>query len=112
MLRRISFVAAAAVIVVIAMVPFVGLCMLPPPGPLEGTTTKPHLETVGAVGAALEWPRSNDPHPAWVGYLPTTTWTVPANSTIQVQIDQEDSATGLRNPFWGKGFGTQGGNMP
>jgi uncharacterized protein YaiE (UPF0345 family) len=92
-------------------VAFVGLFMLPKPGPLEGTTTKLHLETVGAVGIALEWPRPNDPHADWVGYLPTTTWRVPANSTIQVQIDQEDTPTGLRNPFWGKVFGTEGGTM-
>jgi uncharacterized protein YaiE (UPF0345 family) len=85
--------------------------MLRQPGALEGTTTKLHLETVAAVGQALEWPRPNDPHADWVGYLPTTTWIVPANSTIQVQIDQEDGASGLRNPFWGKVFGTEGGNM-
>ena len=111
MLRRVSFVAAGVVIVVAAFVAFVGLFMLPRPGPLEGTTTKLHLETVGAVGMALEWPRPNDPHPDWVSYLPTTTWRVPANSTIQVQIDQEDTPTGLRNPFWGKVFGTEGGSM-
>jgi uncharacterized protein YaiE (UPF0345 family) len=111
MLRRVSFVAAGVVIVIVALVAFVGLFMLPKPGPLEGTTTKLHLETVGAVGIALEWPRPNDPHADWVGYLPTTTWRVPANSTIQVQIDQEDTPTGLRNPFWGKVFGTEGGTM-
>jgi uncharacterized protein YaiE (UPF0345 family) len=111
MLRRVSFVAAGVVIVIVALVAFVGLFMLPKPGPLEGTTTKLHLETVGAVGMALEWPRPNDPHADWVGYLPTTTWRVPANSTIQVQIDQEDTPTGLRNPFWGKVFGTEGGTM-
>src|SRR5207244_2840355 len=60
---------------------------------------------------AVEWPRPNDPHPDWVGYLPTTTWHVPANSTIEVQIDQEDGASGLRNPFWGKAFGIEGGKM-
>ena len=75
-------------IVVFAIVAFVGLFMLRQPGPLQGTTTKLHLETVAAIGQALEWPRPNDPHPDWVGYLPTTTWHVPANSTIEVQIDQ------------------------
>jgi len=111
MLRRVSLVAAGVVIVVVAIVAFVGLFMLRQPGQLEGTTTTLHLETVAAIGQALEWPRPNDPHPDWVGYLPTTTWHVPANSTIQVQIDQEDGASGLRNPFWGKVFGTEGGNM-
>src|SRR6202171_3533271 len=102
MIRRVSWVAAAVVAVVVALVAFVGLFMLRQPGQLEGTTTKLHLETVAAIGQALEWPRPNDPHPDWVGYLPTTTWHVPANSTIEVQIDQEDGASGLRNPFWGK----------
>ena len=111
MVRRLSFVAAGVVIVVIALVAFVGLFMLRQPGPLEGTSTKIHLETVAAVGQALEWPRPDDPHPDWVGYLPTTTWKVPANSTIEVQIDQEDGASGLRNPFWGKAFGTEGGTI-
>lgn len=111
MIRRLSFTAAGVVAVVLAIVAFVGLFMLRQPGPLEGTTTKIHIETVGAVGSALEWPRPNDPHPDWVGYLPTTTFHVPANSTIEMQIDQEDSATGLRNEFWGKVFGTEGGTM-
>ena len=111
MVRRLSFVAAGVVLVIVAIVGFVGLFMLRQPGSLEGTNITIHLETVAAVGQALEWPRPNDPHPDWVGYLPTTTWKVSANSTIQVQIDQEDGASGLRNPFWGKVFGTEGGNM-
>jgi uncharacterized protein YaiE (UPF0345 family) len=111
MIRRLSFVAAGVVIVVIAILAFVGLFMLRQPGQLEGTTTKLHLETVAAVSDAVEWPRPNDPHPDWVAYLPTTTWHVPANSTIEVQVDQEDGASGLRNPFWGKAFGIEGGTM-
>ena len=70
-----------------------------------------HLETVGAVGQALEYPRPNDPHPDWVGYLPTTTFNVPANSIVTVVIDQEDSASGLRNPFWAKAQGIIGGTF-
>jgi hypothetical protein len=111
MIRRLSFVAASVVIAVIAVVALVGLFMLQKPGQLEGTSTNIHLETVGAVGTANEWPRPNDPHPDWVGYLPTTILKVPAYSTIHMQIDQEDSPTGLRNPFWGKVFGTEGGMM-
>ena len=113
MVRRLSVVAGSVVILVVAMVALVGLFVLRQPGPLGGTTNSSniHLEVVGAVGAANEWPRPDDPHPDWVGYLPTTILHVPANSTIHMQIDQEDSATGLRNPFWGKVFGTVGGNM-
>jgi hypothetical protein len=111
MIRRLSFTAAGVVVVIILVVAFVGLFMLRKPGQLAGPPTTIHLETVGAVGAANEWPRPKDPHPDWVGYLPTTILRVPANSTINMQIDQEDSATGLRNPFWGKVFGTVGGTM-
>jgi uncharacterized protein YaiE (UPF0345 family) len=111
MVRKLSFTAAGVVIVIIATVAFVGLFMLRQPGRLEGTPTTIHLETVGAVGSANEWPRPDDPHPDWVGYLPTTILRVPANSTITIQIDQEDSATGLRNAFWGKVFGTDGNTM-
>jgi uncharacterized protein YaiE (UPF0345 family) len=111
MVRRLSFVAASVVIVVVAIVAVVGLFVLRQPGPLQGNSTNIHLETVAAVSQAVEWPRPNDPHPDWVGYLPTTILHVPANSVIHMQIDQEDGASGLRNPFWGKVFGTEGGNM-
>jgi hypothetical protein len=66
------------------------------------------LETVGAVGTALEYPRPDDPHPTWVGYLPTTTFKVPANSIVTMVIDQEDTPSGLRNPFWAKAQGIIG----
>jgi len=111
MVRRLGLTAAGVVVVILLVVAFVGQFMLRRPGPLEGTPTTIHLETVGAVGTAYEWPRPNDPHPDWVGYLPTTILRVPANSTINMQIDQEDTPTGLRNPFWGKVFGTVGNTM-
>lgn len=72
------------------------------------TETVIHVEVVGAVGAALEYPRPDDPHPTWVGYLPTATYKVPANSIVTMVIDQEDSASGLRNPFWAKAQGIIG----
>jgi hypothetical protein len=76
-------------------------------GPGERETVI-HLETVGAVGTALENPRPDDPHPTWVGYLPTTTFKVPANSIVTMVIDQEDTPSGLRNPFWAKARGIIG----
>jgi hypothetical protein len=111
MLVRLAFVGTAVLVAAALVVAFVGLFMFQKPGTLEGKRTSIHLETVAAVGTALEWPRPNDPHPDWVGYLPTTILRVPANSVINMQIDQEDGASGLRNPFWGKVFGTEGGNM-
>lgn len=111
MVGRLSIVAGAVIATVIAIVAFVGFFMLPRPGTLEGRSADVHLETVAAVNQALEWPRPNDPHPDWVAYLPTTIIKAPANATINMTIDQEDGASGLRNPFWGKVQGTDGGKV-
>jgi uncharacterized protein YaiE (UPF0345 family) len=67
-----------------------------------------HLETVGAVKDAITFSRPDDPHPDWVAYLPTTILKVPSNSIVTVTIDQEDSASGLRNPFWARAQGIIG----
>ncbi|HEX3507309.1 MAG TPA: hypothetical protein VHW94_02855 [Candidatus Dormibacteraeota bacterium] len=70
-----------------------------------------HLETVAAVQDAIAFPRPDDPHPTWVSYLPTTILKVPANSVVTISIDQEDGASGLRNPYWGKAQGIIGGTF-
>jgi hypothetical protein len=106
-------VAGLAALVTVFVVGFV----LKTPEPLTATPATGgqgvgiHLEVVGAVGTALEYPRPNDPHPAWVGYLPTTTFKVPANSVVTMTIDQEDTPSGLRNPFWAKARGIVGGTF-
>jgi hypothetical protein len=60
------------------------------------------LQTVASIGFG--------PHPDWVSYLvqkPGGDWehstvlTVPANSLVTVTVYQYDTATGLRNPYWG-----------
>lgn len=73
-----------------------------------GTETVIHVETVGSISSAIEFPKPDDPHQDWVSYLPTTTFKVPANSVVTMVIDQEDSASGLRNPFWAKAQGIIG----
>ncbi len=75
------------------------------------TETVIHLETTGAVGTAVVYPRPDDPNPNWVGYLPTTTWKVPANSIVTIVIAQDDTPSGLRNPFWAKAQGIVGGTF-
>jgi uncharacterized protein YaiE (UPF0345 family) len=70
-----------------------------------------HLETVGSVSSAITFPRPDDPHPSWVSFLPTTILKVPANSVITMQIDQEDTPSGLRNPFWAQAQGIVGGKF-
>jgi len=60
------------------------------------------LQTVASLGIG--------PHPDWVSYLarnPQGKWehstvlTAPAHSLVKVTIYQFDTATGLRNPYWG-----------
>ena len=71
------------------------------------------LQTVGALGPRYK--RSS-----WVSYLArsqdgewvhSTHLKVPANSLVQVTIHQYDSATGLRNPFFARPQGIEGGVM-
>jgi hypothetical protein len=70
------------------------------------------LQTVASLGFG--------PHPDWVSYLVrdqhgkwvhSTVLHVPAHSTVDVTIYQYDTATGLRNPFWGQPRGTTDGMM-
>jgi hypothetical protein len=69
------------------------------------------LQTVGALG-----PRYS--HPDWVSYLVqnedgewvhSTHLKVPANSLVRVTIHQYDTGTGLRNPFFARPQGIEGG---
>jgi hypothetical protein len=70
------------------------------------------LQTVASLGFK--------PHPDWVSYLvkaPNGKWVhstvlhVPAHALVSVTILQYDTATGLRNPFWGKPQGVEHGTF-
>ena len=76
----------------------------PPPVAASGTAPSASLtlQTVASIGFG--------PHPNWVSYLArnsqgkwehSTVLTVPANSLVRMTIYQFDTATGLRNPYWG-----------
>jgi uncharacterized protein YaiE (UPF0345 family) len=80
-------------------------------GKLPAQSAFIHLETVASVDTAITFPRPDDPHPSWVSYLPTTILKVPANSVVTLQIDQEDTPSGLRNPFWAQAQGIIGGKF-
>jgi hypothetical protein len=80
------------------------LMVRPPAVAASGTAPRASLtlQTVPSLGFG--------PHPAWVSYLArdsrgkwqhSTTLTVPANSLVTMTIYQFDTATGLRNPYWG-----------
>lgn len=62
-----------------------------------------NLTTVGAVGSGT--------HPDWVSYLPTTFIHVPAGAVVRVTINQQDSASGMRNPYFELVRGTVGNTM-
>src|SRR3989442_697066 len=90
------------------------LTVSPPVVAATGSKPRVHLtlQTVASFGTP--------PHPDWVSYLardPHGKWVhstvlrVPAYSTVDVTIYQFDTATGLRNPFWGQPRGTIGGTI-
>ena len=105
-------IAAGAALITYYIVSY--LTVTPPVVAATGSapTANLTLQTVASFG--------HPPHVDWVSYLaknPQGKWVhstvlrVPANSTINVTIYQFDTATGLRNPFWGEPRGTTGGTM-
>jgi hypothetical protein len=83
------------------------------PPAVRASGSAPHarltLQTVASLGFG--------PHPDWVSYLVKNdqgTWvhstvlTVPAHSLVTVTLYQFDTATGLRNPFFGRPLGLVG----
>jgi hypothetical protein len=85
--------------------------VMPPAVAASGTSGNANLtlQTVASLGFG--------PHPDWVSYLvknPQGKWVhstnlvVPASSLVHMTIYQYDTATGLRNPFWGEPEGTVG----
>jgi hypothetical protein len=110
---RLALVGTGVLLTVAAVAAFTVLYALKTPPSLtaqsEAAGPTIHLETTAAVGSALDYPRPDDPHADWVGYLPTTILHVPANSVVTMVIDQDDGASGLRNEYWAKAQGVVGG---
>jgi hypothetical protein len=80
------------------------LMVRPPAVAASGSAPRANLtlQTVASIGFG--------PHPDWVSYLAlnnqgkwqhSTVLTVPANALVKMTIYQFDTATGLRNPYWG-----------
>ncbi|MHB1929223.1 MAG: hypothetical protein ACYCUG_07375, partial [Acidimicrobiales bacterium] len=72
-------------------------------GHVAGTPVHITLQTVGTMGVGG--------HPTWVSYLAkapdgkwihSTLWELPAHTTIDVTLYEYDSATPLRNQFYGQ----------
>jgi hypothetical protein len=110
---KVAGVAAGVALAVAFTVSYVGGWLVREPGAVTaGTPARLTLQTVATLGYGS--------NPDWVSYLSrngrgewkrNTTLRVPANSVVTVTIYQYDTATGLRNPFWGRVRGTAGGTM-
>jgi hypothetical protein len=90
----------------------VSFLIVTPPSVAATPQKRLTLQTVASFG--------HPPHDTWVSYLAqkqngkwvhTTVLDVPAYSTVAVTVHQFDTATGLRNPFWGQVRGTVDGTM-
>jgi hypothetical protein len=108
MRSRVWILVAGVVVAGLAVGFFVTQFLNPTPGPISATSTSATIQgrpvvnvtltSVGAIGSG--------PHPNWVSYLPTTYINVPAGAVVHMTIDQQDSASGLRNPYFGLVRGT------
>ena len=79
---------------------------------LKATQTGPNSATLNLStypDSMVCHPDAPNPEIGWVTYCPSTSWELPANSLITVNIDQYDSASGLYNDFFQKVQGTVGG---
>jgi hypothetical protein len=114
---RLLFVAAGAAAGVALIVYYIVGYLVVTPASVAAITTGPRqarltLQTVASFGHA--------PHVDWVSYLAkdshgkwhhTTVLKVPAHALVTVTIYQYDTATGLRNGFWGMPRGIVGNTM-
>lgn len=110
---RLAATALGAVVVAGLIAYYVlGYLIVRPPA-VRASGSAPHayltLQTVASLGFG--------PHPDWVSYLVENdrgTWVhstvlrVPAHSLVTVTVYQYDTATGLRNPFFGRPLGLVG----
>jgi hypothetical protein len=114
---RAILVAVAVGVAAVLVAAYVGFLMRAPATvsaiTSQGQPAEVTLQTVPSLG-----PRYN--RSTWVSYLGresdgewkhSTHLKVPANSLVRVTIHQYDSATGLRNPFFARPQGTEGGVM-
>jgi hypothetical protein len=116
--KRILWTGIAAAIVCVAIGLYIGLYLVNVPGSVAAVQTSSgtslYLATVPAASL-------NDSHPTWVSYYAVdandgnwqhkTTFVVPANTLVHVTIFNFDSASKLRNNWFGQAVGTAGGVM-
>ncbi len=113
--KRIVGITIAAAIVCVVIGLYIGLYLMNVPGSVAATQTAtgPQLYLATVPAAAL-----NDSHPTWVSYYAVnaqsadwqhkTTYVLPANTLVHVTIFNYDSASALRNNWFGQPTGTVG----
>ena len=114
--KRIVGITVFAAIVCVAIGLYIGLYLTNVPGSVAATETPLGAQLyLGTVPAAA----TTDPHPTWVSYYAVdaksqnwqhkTTYVLPANTLVHVTIYNFDSASALRNNWFGQPTGTVGG---
>jgi len=116
--RRITLITILTAIVCVVIVLYLALYLTNVPGSAAAvqTSSGTHLYLATVPAAAPD-----DAHPTWVSYYAVdasgnnwrhvTTYEVPANTLVQVTIYNFDSASGLRNNWFGQATGTVGGTI-
>jgi hypothetical protein len=116
--KRIVGITVIAAIVCVVTGLYIGLYLTNVPGSAAATETSSgaSLDLATVPAAAL-----NDAHPTWVSYYVVapgatnwqhkTTFVLPANTLVHVTIYNFDSASALRNNWFGQATGTVGGVM-
>jgi hypothetical protein len=114
--RRVALITLATAIVCVVIGLYIGLYLVNVPGSVAATQTASGAQLYLATVPAAE---PNDPHNTWVSYYAVnaqsgnwqheTTYVLPANTLVHVTIYNYDTASGLRNPWFGQSSGTEGG---
>jgi hypothetical protein len=114
--KRIVGITVVAAIVCVVIGLYIGLYLTNVPGSAAATQTSAGVQLyLGTVPAAA----LTDSHPTWVSYYAVdakaqnwqhkTTYVLPANTLVHVTIYNYDSASALRNNWFGQPTGTVGG---
>jgi hypothetical protein len=114
--KRIIGITIATAIVCVVIGLYIGLYLVNVPGSVAATQTSSGAQLYLATVPTAE---ASDAHPTWVSYYAVdansqnwqhkTTYVLPANTVVHVTIYNFDSASGLRNPWFGQSTGTVGG---
>jgi hypothetical protein len=114
--KRLIWATIVAAIVCVAIGLYIGLYLINVPGSVAAVQTSSGTHLYLATVPSAE---TTDPHPTWVSYYGVdassnnwqheTTFVLPANTLVTVTIYNYDSASGLRNPWFGQANGTVGG---